>query len=315
MGTTRAAVPFLTSQLDRGSPAMNRKRDLQHRDSGRLYRIPLKGWRQVGHRMWSKSRHDHLTVVAAGCAFYAFFAIFPALSAVISIYGLTADPAAAEQTFAILTAVLPQQAYDIVIEQIRRIAESSNEVLGWHLVLSLALALWSTNAGVQAMFAALNIAYGERERRNLLEYYASALTFSIAGMAGGLIMLLAIVYVPLLFAFAGFSMELELIVRIGRWPFLALLILLLLELLYRYGPCRRNAKWHWVSIGSLFATALWLIATAAFSLYVTNIANYSRTYGSLGAVIVLLFWLYICFYIALLGAEINAVLELKEHGT
>jgi len=290
---------------------MSDKRDPYGRDARRPYHIPLKGWRQVCHRVWIKNLHDNLTVVAAGCAFYAFFAIFPALSALISIYGLTANPSAVGEKLAILSALLPAQAYNILIVQIRRVVESSSQVLSWNLSLSLALALWSINAGVHALFAALNIAYGERERRSLPQYYASALAFTIAGLLGGVIILLAIVYVPLLFAAAGFSAELELIVRFGRWPFLTILVLTLLALLYRYGPCRRSAKWHWVSFGSVFATGAWLIASAAFSLYVAEIANYAKTYGSLGAVIVLLLWLYISFYIVLLGAEINAALELQ----
>jgi membrane protein len=249
--------------------------------------------------------------VAAGCAFYAFFGIFPALSALISLYGLTADPSTVEQQFNILASVLPAQAYDIIIEQIRRIAESSGQALGWNLVLSLGLALWSANAGTQAMLAALNIAYEEPERRNLFHFYLSAFTFTVIGILSGVVMLLAIVYVPILFAFVGVSSAFEFLVRIGRWPLLALLVLGLLALLYRYGPCRKSAKWHWVTVGSLFATAVWLLASAAFSLYVSNFANYDKTYGSLGAVIVLLLWLYISFYIMLLGAEINAELELQ----
>jgi membrane protein len=262
--------------------------------------------------VWRKSRHDHLSVVAAGCAFYTFFAIVPALTAVISLYGLTAVPAEVERTFGVLSVILPPQAYDIVIDQIRHIAGSSTHLLGWNFALSLLLALWSTNAGVQAIFASLNIAYGERERRSPLRYYVSVLTFSIAGITGGIIMLFALIYVPILFALAGFSREFELIVYIGRWPFLTILILLLIGLLYCYGPSRKRRARHWVSIGSLFATVLCLAATAAFSLYVSNIANYSRTYGSLGAVIVMLLWLYICFYITLMGAQINAILE--RHG-
>jgi membrane protein len=250
-------------------------------------------------------------VVAAGCAFYALFAIFPALSALISLYGLTADPTTVEQQFGLLASVLPSQAYDMMIEQIRRIAEASGQALGWSLVLSLGLALWSANAGTQAMFAALNIAYEEPERRSLFRFYLSAFTFTIVGILGGVIMLLAIVYVPILFAVVGFSSAFEFLVRVGRWPLLALLVLGLLALLYRYGPCRRSPKWHWVTVGSLFATTVWLFASAAFSLYVSNFANYDKTYGSLGAVIILLFWLYISFYIVLLGAEINAELELQ----
>ncbi len=281
------------------------------RDARRPYHIPLKGWWQVAQRVWTESGRDNLSVVAAGCAFYALFAIFPALSALISLYGLTASPSNVESQFGMLADVLPGQAYDMVIEQIRRIAAASGGSLGWSLVVSLGLAFWSANAGTQALFAALNIAYEEPERRNLLQFYLSAFTFTLVGILGGVVMLLAIVYVPTLFAYAGFSHAFELVVRVARWPFLALLVLSLLALLYRYGPCRRAAKWHWVSMGSLFATAVWLLASAGFSLYVANFAHYDRTYGSLGAVIILLFWLYISFYIVLLGAEINAELELQ----
>jgi membrane protein len=290
---------------------MNRKPDPYGRDATRPYHIPLKGWWQVTQRVWSESNRDNLSVVAAGCAFFALAAIFPALSALISLYGLTADPATVEEQFRMLGSVLPAQAYDIVIEQIHRISAASGGTLGWSLALSLGLALWSANAGTQAMLAALNIAYEEPERRSLFQYYLNAFTFTTIGILGGVVMLLAIVYVPILFAFTGYSQAFELAVRVARWPFLALFVLSMLALLYRYGPCRRSPKWHWVSVGSLFATVVWLIASAAFSLYVSNFANYDRLYGSLGAVIILLFWLYISFYIVLIGAEINAELELQ----
>jgi membrane protein len=291
---------------------MNRKPDPYGRDATRPYHITLKGWGQVAQRVWSESNRDNLSVVAAGCAFFALFAIFPALSALISLYGLTADPAAVEQRFGMLSSVLPTQAYDLVIEQIHRISAASGGALGWSLAVSLGVALWSANAGTQAMMAALNIAYEEPERRSLFQYYLNAFTFTIIGILGGVVMLLAILYVPILFAFTGYSPRaFELVVGGVRWPFLALFVLFLLALLYRYGPCRRSAKWHWVSVGSLFAMVVWLIASAAFSLYVLNFANYDRLYGSLGAVIILLFWLYISFYIVLLGAEINAELELQ----
>jgi membrane protein len=188
----------------------------------------------VAERVYSESVRDNLSVVAAGCAFYALFAIFPALSALISLYGLAADPANVVQNFGVLAYVLPPQAYDMVIDQIRRVAETSDRTLGWSLLISLALALWSANAGAQAMFTALNIAYEEPERRSLFHFYLSALTFTLVGIFGGLVMLIAIVYVPLLFAFVGFSSEFEFLGRVGRWPFLALLVLGLLAALPRW---------------------------------------------------------------------------------
>jgi membrane protein len=290
---------------------MNRTPDPYGRDATRPLLIPLKGWWQVAQRVWIESGRDNLSVVAAGCAFYALFAVFPALSALIAIYGLTADPASAEQQFDMLASVLPQQAYDIVVEQIRRLAGASSQSLGWGLAFSLGLALWSVGNLVQALFAALNLAYEEPERRSLLRYYLSAFGFALLGIVGGVLMLVAIVYVPLLFAYAGFSSAFALLVKLLRWPALALVVLISLSLLYRYGPCRRSAKWRWVFVGATLATVVWLIASAGFSYYVSHFANYDRIYGSLGAVIVLLFWLYISFYIILIGAELNAQLELQ----
>jgi membrane protein len=290
---------------------MTGKPDPYGRDATRPYHIPLKGWWQVAQRVWSESNRDNLSVVAAGCAFFALFAIFPALSALIFLYGLTADPATVEQQFGMLGSVLPAQAYDVVMEQIHRISAASGRTLGWGLVVSLGLALWSANAGTQAMFAALNIAYEEPERRSLFQYYLNAFTFTIIAILGGVVMLLVVLYVPILFTLTGYSHAFEFVVGVVRWPLLAIFVLSMLALLYRYGPCRRNAKWHWVSVGSLFATAVWLLASVGFSLYVSHFAHYDRFYGSLGAVIILLFWFYISFYIVLLGAEINAELELQ----
>lgn len=290
---------------------MSRKPDPYRRDATRPSRIPLKGWWQVAERVWTESSRDNLSVVSAGCAFYALFAVFPALSALIALYGLTTDPAAVEQQFGMLKSVLPEQAYQIVIEQIHRLAQTSSQSLGWGFAVSLFIALWSVSNLTQAVFAALNIAYEEPERRSFVRFYLSAFTFAILGILSVALMLLAIVYVPILFAYAGYSETFELLVKVARWPLLALLVLILLALLYRYGPSRRSAKWRWVSVGSVFATVCWLIASAGFSFYVSHFANYDRIYGSLGAVIVLLFWLYLSFYIVLLGAEINAELELQ----
>ena len=290
---------------------MTGRSDPYGRDARRPYHIPLKGWWQVAQRVWSEAGRDNLTVVAAGCAFYALFAIFTALSALISLYGLTTNPATVENQFSMLASVLPAEAYNIVIQQIRNLAESSNRALGWSFGVSIGLAVWSVMSLTQAIFAALNIAYEEEERRGFLRFYLSAFIFALAGIIGGVVMLLAIVYVPLLFSYAGYLEGYERIIAIARWPLMALFVLFMLAALYRYGPCRRRPKWSWVSMGSLFATALWLLASAGFSFYVAHFAQYDKIYGSLGAVIVLLFWLYLTFYIVLLGAEINAELELQ----
>jgi len=288
---------------------MNRKPDSLGHEATRLYQTPLKGWWQIVQRVAVKVGRDNLSVVSAGCAFYALFAIFPALTASISLYGLTTDAATVERQFSILETVLPPQGYEIVIDQIRRIAETSGQTLGWSFGVSLAIALRSANLGTQAMFSALNIAYGEPERRSILRFYLSAIGYTILGILGGVGMLFAIVYVPILFDDAGHPELYERIVRIARWPVFVLFTLFLLALIYYFGPSRRSPKWRWVTVGSVFAALVWLLASLGFSYYVSNFANYDKMYGSLGAVIVLLFWLYISFYIVLLGAEINAQVE------
>jgi len=290
---------------------MNRKPDSQGREAMRRH-IPLKGWWQIVKRVGSKIVSDNLQVVTAGCAFYALFATFPALWASISLFGLTTDPDTVERQFGMLATVLPPQAYDIVIGEIRRIAETPHQALGWGFAVGLGIALWSANLGTQAMLSALNIAYGEPEHRSVLRRYLNAFAGTILGIIGVVAMLFAVVYVPILFDDTGHAGAYETVVRVGRWPFLALLVMSLLALIYRFGPSRRGAEWRWISVGAIFATTVWLLASAGFSYYVTNFsANYDRMYGSLGAVIVLLFWLYLIFFIVLVGAEINAVLELE----
>jgi len=174
---------------------MGRKPGPYGRDAKRPYYIPLRGWQQVIQRVWTESGRDNLSVVAAGCA----FSIFPALTALISLYGLTANPTTVEHQFGIFAEVLPAQAYDVLLQQIRRIAEASGRSLGWSLGLSLILAFWSATAGTQALFAALNIANEEPERRTIFQFYLSAFSFTLAGILGGVVMLLAIVYVPIWF--------------------------------------------------------------------------------------------------------------------
>jgi membrane protein len=293
---------------------MNRKYEQTWREAAQSHIIPPREWWGIAKDVVMCVGRDHLSVVAAGCAYYALFAIFPALTASISLYGLTADAATVERQFGVLKTVLPPQAYTIVIDQIRRIAETSGQTLGWSFGASLLIALWSANLGTQAMFSALNIAYGEPERRSILHFYLSAIGYTFIAILGGVGMLFAIVYVPNLFDDTGHTEAFETLVVYLRWPVFFLVTLFLLALVYRFGPSRKDPKWRWITPGSVFATTVWLLASLGFSYYVSNFANYDRMYGSLGAVIILLFWLYISFYIVLLGAEINAAIERWKDG-
>jgi len=290
---------------------MSSRPDPYGRDATHPLQIPLKGWRQVAQRVWVESIRDNFFVIAANCAFFTLFAIFPVLSGLISFYGLFSDPASLELRFPLIGLVLPPQAYDMVVEQAKRLFDVSTSTLGWSLAVSIGLALWSVTASTYAIFCALNIAYEETERRSMLRFYLRAFIFGVAGIFGGVVALLAVVYVPVVFALAGHPADFELFVGLARWPVLAIMALVLFACFYRYGPSRRSAQWVWVLPGSVFATIVWLIASAGFSLYVSNFADYDKVYGSLGAAIVLMFWLYLSFYIFLFGAEINAELELQ----
>jgi len=260
-----------------------------------------------------KTGRDHLTVVSAGCAYYALFAIFPALTASISLYGLTANPENVERQFDVFQTILPPQAYSILIDQIKRIVETSGRALGWGFGAGLFVALWSANHATQAMFSALNIAYGQPERRGFVHFYLAAIGYTVIAVVGAAAMLFAIVSVPLLFEDTGHPHLFQTVVTYARWPVFFLLTLFLLALVYRFGPSREDPAWRWITPGSFFATSVWLLASVGFSYYVSNFGHYDRMYGSLGAVIILLFWLYISFYIVLIGAEINAVIE--RHGS
>ena len=289
--------------------AMTSQADSVAQNTARPYHIPPNRWWEIVKDVAIKAGHDNLSVVSAGCAYYALFAIFPALTASISLYGLTTDPATVEREFSMLKTVLPEQAYQIVIDQIRRIAETSGETLGWSFAVSLAVALWIANLGTQAMFSALNIAFGEPERRSIPRFYLSAIGYTFIGILGGVAMLFAIVYMPILFDDSGHPEFYETFARYLRWPLFVVLTLLLLALIYRYGPSRPSPKWHWLSVGSVFAALMWLLASLGFSYYVANFADYDKMYGALGGVMILLFWLYLSFYIVLIGAEINARVE------
>lgn len=290
---------------------MAEEKDAFGRDAQHPYAIPLKGWWQVAQRVVTEVQRDNISIVSAGCAYYALFAIFPILTALVSLYGLLTDAATVEQQLGFLQDVLPHQAYGMLIEQTRRLVESPYSSLRWSLLLSLGLALWSTMMSTQALFAAMNIAYEQPETRPFIRFYLGVILFAVLGSVAAATVMSVIVYLPLVFNIFGPLPYFDLLLRVVRWPFLAAMLMLGLTVLYRYAPCRAPARWRWVSVGALVATVSWLIVSALFSAYVDHIANYDRTYGSLGAVIVLLVWLYLTFYVILLGAEINAELELQ----
>lgn len=290
--------------------------DAAGRHADRPTDIPAQGWKEVLFRVKDEISKDNMSIIAAGCAFYALLALFPAITALVSIYGIVADPGQIEQQLNALEGVVPQEAFTIIRDQLHSVVTSGNTALGWGAALAILLALYSASAGIKSLFEALNIAYEEEETRGFIRYNLTALGFTLAAVVGVAIGLGVIVGVPAIVEYLPFGVLGEWLVRILSWVVLFILVAGGLAVIYRLGPSRAPANWRWVSPGSIAATVLWLIASLAFSFYAANFASYNETYGALGGVIILLMWLWISAYVVLLGAELNSELELQtKHDT
>jgi membrane protein len=267
-------------------------------------------WLSVLKRVWSESSKDNVGLVAAGCGFYAMFALFPALTVLVSLYGLIADPAMVESQLEALEGMLPSAAYEMISTRVHDLATAPPTALGWGLLFGILIALWSATAGVKSLLTALNIAYEEEEKRGLIRYQLTAILFTLAALLAVTIALSTIVVVPAVLKFAWLGTFADIAVRAASFLVLLLFIMFGLAVLYRFGPSRSEARWRWVTPGSVMAALLLIAASMGFSFYVANFGSYDATYGSLGAVIVVLFWLYISSYVVIIGAELNAELEL-----
>lgn len=270
--------------------------------------IPAKGWKDIGLRVFREFSNDRILLVAAGVTFYAILALFPAIGALVSIYGLIADPQTINAQLTNLQGVMPSGALDIIGEQVKRIASKGGGTLGFTAVFGILLSIWSANGGVKAIFDALNIVYDEKEKRNFLWLNLRSLAFTAGALLFVILALIAIVVVPAALNILNLG-SMEWLIGLLRWPVLLFVVLGSLALLYRYGPSRDKAQWRWVTWGSAIAALLWLVVSALFSWYVSNFGKYNETYGSLGAAIGFMTWVWISTTVVLLGAEINAEME------
>lgn len=271
--------------------------------------IPKSGWKDVFIRVKNELSNDNIDIVSAGVAFYFFLALFPALIAVISIYGLVNDPSQVEQQLGQVSAALPDQAHEMLEENLKSIASQSDGTLGWGVALSILVSLWSANKGTKSLFEGVNIAYNERDERGFFKQNGLTLLFTLGGMIVGILCLALVVAFPALVGNLGLPETLTTIIDWARWPVLALIVMGALALIYQYAPDRDKPKFRWVSWGSVIATILWIGGSLLFSWYVNNFGSYNETYGSAAAVIILLLWFNLTAFIILLGAEINSELE------
>jgi membrane protein len=293
-------------------PILQRRRATElgrGRHAHRPLRIPLRGWKDVLVRTYREIQDDRLLALAAGVAFYSLIALFPAVAAGVSSYALFADAATVSKHLAVAADIVPTGGLDILRDEITRIAAKSDGRLTFGFLLGLGIALWSANAGMKAIFDALNIIYDEDEKRGLIRLNLVSLFFTICAIAGAGLAIALVVVFPLFLAAFGVTSSDHPIVAYLRWPVLFLLIIFALGVLYRYGPSRRRAKWRWISVGSIFAALAWLVMSALFSWYLGNFANYNATYGALGAVVGLMMWMWLSIIVVLVGAELNSEVE------
>ena len=318
--TTGVTAALLLSGFTRRRPLKAEPRDrslaaglAEFRRRGRFAttpsEIPARGWRDILIRVSRSIPDDRIVALAAGVTFYAILAIVPALAALVSVYGLFADPGIIQRDVNALSSVLPPGVISIIGDQMRRLTSHGQTTLGATFAASLVLSLWSANSGVQSLFDALNIVYHEKEKRGYLKLYGVSLAFTMAGIAFGVLVILVVAVLPVALSYLHLAGVTDVLLRVVRWPILLVLMALVIASFYRYGPSREKAKWRWVSWGSFLASLVWLAASILFSWYTTNFGSYDRTYGSLGTVVIFMTWIWISNIVILLGAELDAEIE------
>jgi len=273
------------------------------------FAIPWAGWKDIFWRTYQRIDDDRLLATAGGVVFFGLLAIFPAVTALVSSYGLFADPATISANLQTLATMLPQGSFQIVEDQVSRVVSNGNTTLGATFLLGLLLAIWSANAGVKSIFDALNVAYEEREKRSFVKLNMISLAFTVGGIVALLVMVGVVVAFPLALNHLGMAPESKLIVALGRWPLMFLILLMALAVLYRFAPSRDAPRWQWLSLGAVLAAILWIAGSSLLSWYLSAFANYNATYGSLGAAIGLMMWMWMSAIVIMFGAELNSEIE------
>ncbi|MGI8456571.1 MAG: YihY/virulence factor BrkB family protein [Propionibacteriaceae bacterium] len=268
--------------------------------------VPARGWLQIAKRGWAEAKTDQVPLLAAGVAFYAFLAIFPAMIALVFIYGLVADPATITNQVGQLTQALPAAAQTLITDQLTTLA-GNNSGAGIGALVSVLLALFSASGGVSNLMTAISTAYDEEETRSFIKKRALALLLTVGAIVFMVIMLALVAAMPIVLQLFdnGFV---RFLLQAARWVLLVVVITAALAVLYRVAPDRDAPKMRWTSVGAGVATVLWLVASIGFSIYAGQ-GGYQKTYGALAGIVILLFWLWITSYAILLGAEINAESE------
>jgi membrane protein len=283
--------------------------DSRGRDAERPTEIPKRGWKDVLVRTWTEMKRDNVSLLAAGVAFYGLLALVPALVAAVSIYGLFADPSEVETQVEDFLGAAPAEVRDLIQSQLQGIVDGSDSSIGVALVIGVVVALWSASNGTKQMIGAINVSYDEDETRKFLRLRGLAVALTMAAILFLLLAVGLIAVLPPMVEDTGLGDAGRTVLSVLRWPVLTVSFVVALAVLYRIAPDRDDAEWRWVSPGAVVATVLALVGSMAFSIYTANFANYNETYGSLGAVVVLMLWLLLTAYAIIAGAELNAEME------
>lgn len=266
-----------------------------------------RAWR-FGRRVARDLGEDNLTLIAAGVAFYAMLALFPAIIAMVTVYALVADAQQVRDQIEPLMTGVPPAVRDIVIDQLTKAVDASDSGLTVGLVVSLAATLWAASGGMRALMTGLNVITEQTETRGFLALKSIALGLTLGGLITAAVALGFIAVLPVLLDRIGLDPVARTVVQIGRWVLLVVLVDLGLAVVYRYGPTPRpDARWRWITWGTVTALVVWVLASIGFSFYVSSFGGYNKTYGGLAAVIVLLLWLWLSALAILVGAEIDSI--------
>lgn len=274
-----------------------------------VWQIPKKGWKDVLWRVKAEIANDRLSLVAAGVAFFLLLALFPGMAALVSLYGLVSDPESLQRQIDTLSGILPADSLGILRSQLERLASQTQSSLSFGFVFGLLFSLWSANNGFKSLFEGLNAVYDEQEKRSFVRLNFTALLFTLASFIGVFVLIGAVVAVPALLGLLQLGGATEWAISLARWPIVLVVVMIGTIALYRWGPSRATARWSWLLWGTLASGVVWLAVCALFSFYLANFGNYNATYGSLGAVIGLMMWIYLSVFVFLVGAELNAEIE------
>ncbi|HEV7252897.1 MAG TPA: YihY/virulence factor BrkB family protein [Mesorhizobium sp.] len=293
------------ASLDQGADGVHARGRLAERPS----EFPAKGWKDILWRVYAEATEDRLMLLAAGATFYLLLALFPFLTAFVSLYGFVADPVTVADHIAFLGSFMPGGGVELIGSQLKALATQNPSSLSLGFIFGLALALWSANNGVKALIEGLNAAYDEDEKRSFIKLNLVSFAFTIGAILTGIFFLISVGVVPAMLALFHLGSVAEVLISIGRWPVMLIAVIAGISLLYRYGPSRARPQWRWVTWGAVFAAVVWIVASIAFSWYLQNFADYNATYGALGAVIGFMVWVWISCTILFVGAELNAEME------